>query len=69
LQQTYSPDPEVEIKAQAAIDRFFQQNQIICSPWDIIKQKDMSYTSMDTPSRPLELNSIKELKSKKDGMY
>jgi hypothetical protein len=68
LQQT-SPDPEVEIKAQAAIDRFFQQNQIICSPWDIIKQKDKSFISMDTPNRPLELNSIKELKSRKDGMY
>ncbi|XP_026825611.1 protein aurora borealis isoform X2 [Ooceraea biroi] len=65
-QQIYSPDPEVEVKAQAAIDRFFQQNQIIPSPWEIREQKNKSSIPMDTPNRPLELNSTKEVKPRKD---
>lgn len=65
--QIQSPDPELEIKAQAAIDRFFKQNRIIPSPWDI-RQKE-NKLSLDTPNRPLDdLNSTKDpSKSKKDG--
>lgn len=65
--QTDSPDPELEIKAQAAIDRFFKQNHLIPSPWDV-RQKE-SKPSLDTPNRPLDdLNSTKDFsKSKKDG--
>lgn len=65
-QQTCSPDPELEIRAQAAIDRFFQQNHIVLSPWEIRQRKNKSCVSMETPNRLLELNSTKELKSKKD---
>lgn len=62
-------DQEQETRAQAAIDRFFKQNQIIPSPWDVRQQRDKSCISSDTPSRPMcDLNSTKELfKFKKDG--
>lgn len=71
IQQIYSPDPEIEVKAQAAIDRFFNQNQIIPSPLEVIKRKEESVSNMDvdTPYRSRnDLNSVKELsKSRKDG--
>lgn len=67
VHQVHSPDPELEIKAQAAIDRFFKQNHIIPSPWDI-RQKETKL-SLNTPNRPLDdLNSTKDLlKSRKEG--
>ncbi|XP_018363793.1 PREDICTED: protein aurora borealis [Trachymyrmex cornetzi] len=67
LQQMYSPEPELEIRAQAAIDRFFKQNQIIPSPWNI-KQKGNKPFSFDTPNRSSKhFNSIQEVsKSTKD---
>lgn len=67
VHQVHSPDPELEVKAQAAIDRFFKQNHIIPSPW-VIKQKE-TISSLDTPNRPLDnLNSTKDLsKSRKEG--
>lgn len=66
VQQVYSPDLELETKAQAAIDRFFKQNQIIPSPWDA-RQKEGK--PLDTPNRlSNDLNSTQELsKSTKDG--
>ncbi|XP_072757902.1 uncharacterized protein Bora isoform X2 [Anoplolepis gracilipes] len=66
LHQLHSPDPELEIKAQAAIDRFFKQNHIIPSPWDV-RQKE-NKPPLDTPNRPLDdVNSTKDFaKSKKD---
>lgn len=67
IHQMYSPDPEVESKAQAAIDKFFKENQIIPSPWETKEKEYKPSINMDTPSRPLDdLNSTKEL-SKKDG--
>jgi len=68
MQQMYSPEPELEIRAQAAIDRFFKQNQIIPSPWDI-KQKGNKPFSFNTPNRSSkDFNSIQEVsKSTKDG--
>ncbi|KYN07729.1 PREDICTED: uncharacterized protein LOC108779198 [Cyphomyrmex costatus] len=69
MQQMYSPEPELERRAQAAIDRFFKQNQIIPSPWGI-KRKDNKppFLSLDTPNKSLShLNSIQEVsKSTKD---
>ncbi|KAG5327652.1 BORA protein, partial [Pseudoatta argentina] len=67
MQQMYSPEPELEIRAQAAIDRFFKHNQIIPSPWDI-KQKGNKPFSFDTPNRSSKhFNSIQEVsKSTKD---
>lgn len=69
IQQMYSPEPELEIRAQAAIDRFFMQNQIIPSPWDIKQKGNKPFLSLDTPSRSLNyFNSIQEVsKSTKDG--
>lgn len=66
LHQIQSPDPELEVKAQAAIDRFFKQNHIIPSPWDVGQKENKA--SLSTPNRPLDdFNSTKDLlKSKKD---
>jgi len=69
MQQVYSPDPELEMRAQAAIDRFFKENQIIPSPWDIRQKENKSFLPFSTPNRLLnDLNSTQEcLKSTKDG--
>lgn len=69
VQQVHSPDLELETKAQAAIDRFFKQNQIIPSPWDARQKESKQPLPMDTPNRLLnDLNSTQELsKSTKDG--
>lgn len=69
IQQPDFLDQELETKAQAAIDRFFKQNQIIPSPWDVRQQRNKPCIPSDTPSRPIcDLNSTKELsKLKKDG--
>ncbi|XP_029169713.1 LOW QUALITY PROTEIN: protein aurora borealis [Nylanderia fulva] len=66
VHQMQSPDPELEVKAQAAIDCFFKQNHIIPSPWDVRQKENKSSSS--TPNRPLDdFNSTKDLsKSKKD---
>ncbi|XP_012221144.2 protein aurora borealis [Linepithema humile] len=68
IQQFDVLDQELETKAQVAIDRFFKQNQIIPSPWNVKQQKNIPCISSDTPSRPIcDLNSTKELsKLKKD---
>lgn len=70
MQQVYSPDPEVELRAQAAIDRFFKENQIIPSPWQIKEKIKNPYIDMDIPCRVMDdVNSTKEFfKSKKEGM-
>lgn len=69
--QLDSPDPVVEMRAQAAIDNFFKRTQVIPSPWENRNKESNSSMNMDTPSRPLDnLNSTKEQsKVKKDGMY
>lgn len=59
IQQVCSPDPETEMRAQAAIDRFFKETHIP-SPWDI-REKMEGFPLND-------LNSTQELsKSTKDG--
>lgn len=67
--QQVSPDLELETRAQAAIDRFFKQNQIIPSPWDIRQKGSKPLLPLDTPNRLLnDLNSPQELsKPTKDG--
>lgn len=67
IQQLHCSDPEVEIKAQAAINKFFHQKTILPSPWDV-KRKDVKKVEMSTPTRPQEdLNSTRDShKSKKD---
>lgn len=49
IQQVYSPDPETEMRAQAAIDRFFKETQFP-SPWDI-RQKGNDLNSTQERSR------------------
>ncbi|XP_036147913.1 protein aurora borealis isoform X2 [Monomorium pharaonis] len=50
IQQMYSPDPETEMRAQAAIDQFFKEHHIP-SPWDI-RQKGNNLNS--TPQERLK---------------
>lgn len=61
VQQMHSTDPDMEVVAQAAINKFFTENQIIPSPWANEKKEKAEraeQTEMSTPSRPLEdLNS------------
>ncbi|XP_020292287.1 uncharacterized protein LOC109858953 [Pseudomyrmex gracilis] len=68
IHQVHSPDPGLEVKAQAAINQFFKKNQIIPSPWDDKQLTNKPYIQLDTPNRPLDdINSSKDLsKSKKD---
>lgn len=70
IQQVCSPDPELEVRAQAAIDRFFKENQIIPSPWQVKEKICKPYIDMDTPCKSMDdMNSTKEsLKSKKEGI-
>ncbi|XP_046423434.1 uncharacterized protein LOC124181173 isoform X1 [Neodiprion fabricii] len=67
VQQFHCSDPEIEIKAQAAIDKFFRENKIFPSPWDS-KRKDLKKIEISTPTRPQEdLNSTRDShKAKKD---
>ncbi|XP_033223783.1 protein aurora borealis [Belonocnema kinseyi] len=51
IQQPHCTDPEIERKAQAAIDRFFQENQIIPSPCDNNDKDNFRKENMQTPVR------------------
>ena len=51
IQQSHCTDPETERKAQAAIDTFFKENQIIPSPWDKIDENKSAKEEMQTPLR------------------
>ncbi|KAF3429679.1 hypothetical protein E2986_02192 [Frieseomelitta varia] len=67
VQQIHCTDPETEIKAQAAIDRFFNENEIIPSPWEIKKKEIRTKVEVDTCAKVIgDLNS-ESSKSKKDG--
>lgn len=72
MQQVSPPDPELEMRAQAAIDRFFKENQIIPSPWLLKEKTCKPYNDVGTPPcRPMDDTSFNKeiLKSKKEGMY
>lgn len=68
IQQPHCTDPEVERQAQAAIDIFFKENQIIPSPWDNSDKNNYRKIDMQTPLRGYNENtSTKESQSfKKD---
>lgn len=69
MQQIHCVDPEIEIKAQAAIDQFFNKNEIIPSPWEIKKKENRTIVNVDTHIKDSsELNS-ESSKLKKDGIY
>lgn len=67
--QQVSPDLELETRAQAAIDRFFKQNQIIPSPWNVRQKGSKSLVPLDTPNRLLNNVTFSQELSKltKDG--
>ncbi|KZC10789.1 PREDICTED: protein aurora borealis [Dufourea novaeangliae] len=66
-QQIHCMDPESEVKAQAAIDRFFKENNIIPSPWEIKKKDTKIQIRTNTSTRVSSDASPESSKSKKDG--
>ncbi|CAK9797412.1 Protein aurora borealis [Anthophora plagiata] len=67
MQQIHCIDPETEIKAQAAIDQFFNKNEIIPSPWELKRKENRMDIKVNTPIRSInDLNSESSM-SKKDG--
>ncbi|XP_031826709.2 aurora kinase A activator-like protein bora [Nomia melanderi] len=67
MQQIHCIDPETEVKAQAAIDQFFKENQIIPSPWEMKKKDSRIKTKTDTPTRASSDMNTTSFKVKKDG--
>ncbi|XP_017762083.1 PREDICTED: protein aurora borealis [Eufriesea mexicana] len=67
MQQIHCIDPETEIKAQAAIDQFFNENEIIPSPWEINRKEIRTKIEVDTPVRATSDLNSESSKSKKDG--
>ena len=65
--QMHCADPETEIKAQAAIDKFFKKNQIIPSPWEIRRKDSRMKIEADTPVRASSDLNSESSKSTKDG--
>ncbi|KAK2583603.1 hypothetical protein KPH14_009545 [Odynerus spinipes] len=51
-------DPEIELQAQAAIDKFFMANEIIPSPWDSKRKEKKVDIKMDTPKRLTDKSNI-----------
>ena len=68
VQQIHCTDPETEIKAQAAIDRFFNENEIIPSPWEIKKKEIRTKVEVDTPVKAIGNLNSESSKLKKDGI-
>ncbi|XP_076279022.1 aurora kinase A activator-like protein bora [Lasioglossum baleicum] len=66
-QQIHTVDSETEVKAQAAIDRFFKENQIIPSPWDVKRKDGRIKLKTDTPTRVCSDTNAVSSKLKKDG--
>lgn len=54
----HETDPEIELQAQAAIDRFFMANEIVPSPWDSKRQENKADITMDTPKRLTDKSNI-----------
>ncbi|XP_076162836.1 aurora kinase A activator-like protein bora [Ptiloglossa arizonensis] len=67
MQQIHCVDPETETKAQAAIDRFFKENQIIPSPWEMKRKDNLINMKVETPKRSLSDLKLESSKLKKDG--
>ncbi|XP_054001201.1 protein aurora borealis [Hylaeus anthracinus] len=67
MQQIHCMDPETEIKAQAAIDQFFKENQIIPSPWEMKRKDSRIKAKEDTPKRASNSLHLESSKTKKDG--
>nr|XP_033339908.1 uncharacterized protein LOC117228317 [Megalopta genalis] len=66
-QQVHCIDQETEVKAQAAIDRFFKENKIIPSPWEVKKKDSRMEIKTDTPTRASSNMNAVSSKLKKDG--
>ncbi|XP_063992025.1 protein aurora borealis [Diachasmimorpha longicaudata] len=57
VQQNHSSDPDMEIHAQQAIDKFFSESQIHPSPWKL-KKETQPLVVMTPTTRPVEALSI-----------
>ncbi|KOC60874.1 Protein aurora borealis [Habropoda laboriosa] len=66
-QQIHCIDPETEIKAQAAIDQFFNGNEIIPSPWELKRKEIRTNIKVNTPITVCSDLNSESAKAKKDG--
>lgn len=69
MEQMHCIDPETEIKAQAAINQFFNENEIIPSPWEMKRKEIRTKSEVDTPVRATSDLNSESSKSKKDGIH
>ncbi|XP_014601981.1 PREDICTED: protein aurora borealis [Polistes canadensis] len=70
VEQIYNVDPDVELKAQEAIDKFFMTNEIVPSPWESKKKEHKIDIKLNTPKRLIDKsNKLKDFPKmiKKDG--
>lgn len=63
LQQMHCSDPEIEKNAQEAISRFFSENQIIPSPYDVAEKKKKRNVAekradLTTPTRAHDCTNV-----------
>ncbi|XP_046818598.1 protein aurora borealis [Vespa crabro] len=58
IEQIHNVDPDIELKAQAAIDKFFMTNEIIPSPWESKRKEYKVDIKMDTPKRLTDKSNI-----------
>lgn len=70
IEQIYNVDPDVELKAQEAIDKFFMTNEIVPSPWESKRKEHKIDIKLNTPKRLIDKsNKLKDFPKliKKDG--
>ncbi|XP_015601357.1 protein aurora borealis [Cephus cinctus] len=67
MQQIHCTDPEIELEAQAAINKFFNAPQIIPSPWDAKRKESTKILNCNSPTCPVDnLNTTTESQKSKN---
>ncbi|XP_066584588.1 protein aurora borealis [Prorops nasuta] len=68
MEQTHQTDPELEVETQAAITKFFNENEIIPSPWELKRMDSKVKMVLYTPTSDSEKENIHKeaVKLKKD---